>query len=129
VPLFLTFGLPSGQLIHLRPLTVDLITGVLFSFLLYALLHANPAPAGYRAVAHRFAAPTYTLYANHVPILVFFASLVGIQRQPTPLTCATLAAWFLLLWLYAYGLYWLFESRTQSIRNWIEPRLFPSTQR
>ena len=36
-----------------------------------------------------------------------------------------LAGWFVVIWFYSYGLYLLFESRTASIRNWIEPKLFP----
>ena len=128
VPLGFTFGLPARHWTIFHPLAIDLATGALFSFLLYALLHANPASTPYQKVAHRFAAPTYTLYANHVPVIVFFSSLAGSIHQPTPLACAEFVGEFVLLWLYAYGLYWLFESRTPQIRNWIESRLFPVAQ-
>ena len=103
----------------------DLITGILFSFMLYAILHANPARTRYKQFAHRIAAPTYTLYANHLPALVLLEAWIGVRRLPTALHCLELAGWFVVIWFYSYGLYLLFESRTASIRNWIEPKLFP----
>lgn len=108
-----------------RPLMVDLATGILFSLVLYAMLHANEARSGYRQIAHRIAAPTYTLYTNHMPALMLLLAWLGVRQPPTPARCLGLIGWFILLWLYAYGLYLLFESRTQTIRNWIEPKLFP----
>ena len=108
-----------------RPLMVDLATGTLFSLMLYAMLHANEARSGYRQIAHRIAAPTYTLYTNHMPALMLLLAWLGVRQPPTPARCLGLIGWFILLWLYAYGLYLLFESRTQTIRNWIEPKVFP----
>jgi peptidoglycan/LPS O-acetylase OafA/YrhL len=124
-----TFGrrAPAWALTH--PLMVDLTTGVLFSFVLYAILHANPVRSGYHRIAHWIAAPTYTLYANHLPAIVFLLALTGIRRAPTPVHCLELVGWFIVFWFYAYGLYLLFESRTQTIRNWVEPKLFPLTSR
>ena len=104
---------------------VDLVTGILFSLVLYAMLHANEARSGYREIAHRIAAPTYTLYTNHMPALMLLLAWLGVRQPPTPARCLGLIGWFILLWLYAYGLYLLFESRTQTIRNWIEPKIFP----
>jgi peptidoglycan/LPS O-acetylase OafA/YrhL len=119
-----TFGRPAPLLALRYPLLVDLTTGLLFSLLLYAILHANPAPAAYQRAAHFIAAPTYTLYANHLPMLVFLLACIGAQRAPTPAHCLELAGWFIVCWLYAYGLFLLFESRTPTIRRWIEARLF-----
>ena len=75
-----TFGRPAPLLALRYPLLVDLTTGIIFSLLLYAILHANPARAGYQRAAHFIAAPTYTLYANHLPALVFLLACIGVRR-------------------------------------------------
>jgi peptidoglycan/LPS O-acetylase OafA/YrhL len=124
-----TFGRPAPPWALLHPLAVDLTTGILFSVMLYAVLHANPARPRYQQIAHRIAAPTYTLYANHLPALVLVLAWVGVRRPPTPAHCLELAGWFIVIWLYSYGLYLLFESRTKAIRDWIEPKLFPVASR
>lgn len=125
----LVFGRRAPVEALTRPLMVDLTTGILFSLMLYAILHANEARSGYRQLAHRIAAPTYTLYTNHMPALMLLLAWLGVRQPPTPARCLEMIGWFILLWLYAYGLYLLFESRTQTIRNWIEPKLFPSPPR
>jgi peptidoglycan/LPS O-acetylase OafA/YrhL len=124
-----TFGRPAPRWALLHPLAVDLTTGILFSFVLYAVLHANPARPRYQKIAHRIAAPTYTLYANHLPAIVLLLAWIGVRRPPTPAHCLELAGWFIVIWFYSYGLYLLFESRTKATRDWIEPKLFPVTPR
>jgi peptidoglycan/LPS O-acetylase OafA/YrhL len=121
-----TFGRPTPGWAFIHPLAVDLVTGILFSCVLYAVLHANPARLRYQKIAHRIAAPTYTLYANHLPALVLLLAWIGVRRPPTPANCLELAGWFIVIWFYSYGLYLLFESRTKAIRDWIEPKLFPA---
>jgi peptidoglycan/LPS O-acetylase OafA/YrhL len=120
----LTFGVRAPIEIPTQPLTIDLVTGILFSLVLYAMLHANPVRPRYRQIAHHIAAPTYTLYANHMPAMILLLAWLGVRQPPTPVRCLELIGWFIVFWLYAYGLYLLFESRTQTIRNWIEPKLF-----
>jgi hypothetical protein len=93
------------------------------------MLHANPARPRYQQIAHRIAAPTYTLYANHLPAIVLLLAWIGVRRPPTPAHCLELAGWFIVIWFYGYGLYLLFESRTPAIRDWIEPKLFPAIPR
>jgi peptidoglycan/LPS O-acetylase OafA/YrhL len=124
-----TFGRPKPGWAFIHPLAVDVVTGILFSFVLYAVLHANPARLRYQKIAHRIAAPTYTLYANHLPALVLLLAWIGVRRPPTPAHCLELAGWFIVIWFYSYGLYLLFESRTKAIRDWIEPKLFPAEPR
>jgi peptidoglycan/LPS O-acetylase OafA/YrhL len=97
--------------------------------MLYAVLHANPARPRYQQIAHRIAAPTYTLYANHLPALVLLLAWIGVRRPPTAAHCLEVVGWFIVIWLYSYGLYLLFESRTKAIRDWIEPKLFPVASR
>jgi peptidoglycan/LPS O-acetylase OafA/YrhL len=120
----LTFGGRAPIEIPTQPLTVDLVTGILFSLVLYAMLHANPARPRYRQIAHKIAAPTYTLYANHMPAMFLLLAWLGVRQSPTPARCLELVGWFIVFWLYAYGIYLLFESRTQAIRDWIEPKIF-----
>jgi peptidoglycan/LPS O-acetylase OafA/YrhL len=123
-----TFGNRTPVEVLTRPLLIDLVTGILFSLVLYAALHANPAPSQYRQIAHRIAAPTYTLYANHLPAMVLLLAWIGVRKAPTPLHCLELGGWFILFWLGAYGLYLLFESRTPAMRDWLEPRLLPANR-
>jgi peptidoglycan/LPS O-acetylase OafA/YrhL len=121
----ITFGNRAPVEVLTRPLMIDLVTGLLFGLMLYATLHANPARSAYQRIAHHIAAPTYTLYANHLPAMVLLLAWIGVRRAPTPQHCLELGGLFIVFWLYGYGLYLLFESRTQAIRSWIEPRLFP----
>ncbi len=124
--LAITFGNRAPVEVLTRPLLIDLVTGVLFSLVLYAALHANPARPRYRQIAHHIAAPTYTLYANHLPAIVLLLAWIGVRRAPTPLHCLELIGWFIVFWFYGYGLYLLFEARTPAIRSWIESRLLPA---
>lgn len=122
--LALAFGNRAPVEALTRPLMIDLVTGILFGLVLYAMLHANAAPPKYRQLAHRMAAPTYTLYTNHMPAMMLLLAWLGVRQPPTPARCLELIGWFIVFWLYAYGIYLLFESRTQAIRSWIEPKLF-----
>jgi peptidoglycan/LPS O-acetylase OafA/YrhL len=120
----LTYGTRAPVEVLTRPLLIDLVTGVLFGLVLYAMLHANPAHSGYEKFAHTIAAPTYTLYANHMPAMMLLLAWLGVRQHPTPARCLELLGWFIILWLYAYAIYLLFEFRTPAIRNWIESKLF-----
>lgn len=124
----LTYGTRAPVEAVTRPLMVDLVTGVLFGLMLFAILHANEARPGYRQTAHWIAAPTYTLYTNHMPAMTLLLAWIGMRRPPTPARCLELIGWFIFFWLYAYGLYLIFESRTQTIRNWIEPKILPGVR-
>ena len=108
----------------LHPLTIDTVTGMIFALVLYASVHANPASGRYQRAAHFIAAPTYSLYANHLPAVIFLLACLGMRRAPTPLHCVEVAGWFVVCWFYGYLLYRLFEARTSAIRSWIEDRLF-----
>jgi peptidoglycan/LPS O-acetylase OafA/YrhL len=125
----LTFGGRAPVEIPTSALMLDLVTGVLFSLVLYSILHANPSRPRYRQIAHQIAAPTYTLYANHMPAMFVLLAWLGVRQPPTPIRCVALVGWFIVFWLYAYGIYLLFESRTKTIRDWIEPKLFPPPPR
>jgi peptidoglycan/LPS O-acetylase OafA/YrhL len=119
-----TFGRSLWLWGFLHSVTIDAITGALFALVLYASLHANPASASYQRAAHVIAAPTYSLYANHLPAIFFLLASVGLRRTPTLLHCLEVAGWFVACWLYGYLLYRLFEARTAAVRSWIEDKLF-----
>lgn len=119
-----TFGTRAPVEAIVRPLMVDLVTGILFSVVLYAMLHTNPARSGYCQLAHQIAAPTYTLYTNHMPAMFLLLAWLGVRQPPTAVRCLELIGWFIVFWLYAYGLYLLFESQTPAIRDWIELKSF-----
>ena len=127
--LVLEFGAHVSSLSISDQRVLDLATGVLFSLVLYAMVQANPISPRYRRVAHWIAAPTYTLYANHLPALFFLLACIGARKAPTPAHCLEVFAWFIVVWFYGYGLYMLFERRTPAIRKWIESRLFPAAAR
>lgn len=120
----LTFGRSVWMWAFLHSLTIDMITGTLFALVLYASLHANPASTRYQRAAHFIAAPTYSLYANHLPAVIFLLACLGVRREPTLLHCIEVAGWFLVCWCYGYLLYRFFEARTPAIRSWIEGKLF-----
>lgn len=120
-----TYGTRAPVEVLTRPLAIDLMTGALFGLVLYAMLHANPSHSRYEQIAHTIAAPTYTLYANHLPAMMLLLACLGARQHPTPAHCLELIGWFIIVWLYTYALYLLFEFRTPGIRNWTESKLFP----
>lgn len=119
-----TFGRALWLWGFLHSVTIDIITATLFALVLYASLHANPASARYQRAAHLIAAPTYSLYANHLPAVIFLLACLGMRRAPTLLRCIEVAGWFVVCWFYGYLLYRLFEARTAAVRSWIEDKLF-----
>jgi peptidoglycan/LPS O-acetylase OafA/YrhL len=70
-------------------------------------------------VAARLADMSYSLYAVHLPLLICLSAfLVGNQRWN--LSLHTDVNWFFVCavtFAYAYGVYWLFESRTDRFRK------------
>jgi hypothetical protein len=104
---------------------LDLVTDVLFSLVLYSILHANPSRPRYRQIAHQDAAPhlhsVRKSHAGHVLTVSMARRTSAAYSNPL---CGS--GWLVhRLLLYAYVIYLLFESRTKAIRDWIEPKLFP----
>ena len=105
-----------------------LLTVLTFAFL-WLLLSADRAPDPQAAeivhASREFARFSYTLYAVHTPLLVFFVSLlIGDDRwYPTPAHILTAFAALLLVLMYAYALAYATEFRTDSFRQRLE-RLF-----
>lgn len=123
LPIFFAMGR-----IHLPAFIDDYILGLFTLAYLWVLLSArDPYPAtdisarGSRELA-RF---SYTLYATHLPLLVFAASLlVGNSRwSPTPAKVLSGIGVLVVTLAYAYGLAYSTEFRTDSVRMGIE-RIF-----
>jgi peptidoglycan/LPS O-acetylase OafA/YrhL len=97
-----------------------------FTFLfLWILLSASGVPPlrSVRVkVSREFARFSYTLYAVHVPMLVFVASLVvhDARWQPTPLHVLAGGGVLLAAVAYAFGVAWLTEFRTDALRMRVE---------
>ena len=94
--------------------------------LLWAAITAPPPKSPiYRTFAVFVSEISFTLYLTHSP----FLSLLNVlwlrgQRWPNDLSHLLLASIpFFLSVLFGYGMYWLFESRTESIRDFIKRRI------
>jgi peptidoglycan/LPS O-acetylase OafA/YrhL len=93
--------------------------------LLWAAITSPPPKSRiYRAFAIFVSEISFTLYLTHAP----FLSLLNVlwlrgQRWPNDLSHLLLASIpFALSVLFGYGMYWLFESRTETIRDFIKRR-------
>jgi peptidoglycan/LPS O-acetylase OafA/YrhL len=109
------------RLTHMDILPAEYVVGVGSSALLYALtLHKRPSGDGaYRHVAAFFSKISYSLYLFHLPLAVFLCGLLDTPWRPwvkTPRNLAVWAASDLLIVIFTYGLWLLFESRTDLVR-------------
>jgi peptidoglycan/LPS O-acetylase OafA/YrhL len=104
-------------------LVADTAIAVSFTLLLYALCHRVGAAntSLYSRVAHALSFPSYTLYASHIPMCIFLAALCQARMpelfQHTYLVSALV---FLLVLIYAGGLYFCFERNTEYVRRFVE---------
>jgi peptidoglycan/LPS O-acetylase OafA/YrhL len=105
----------------------DVTIGVIFSTLLWLLLHyRRPAPRTlYRTVASGMSNMSYTLYAVHLPILVFLNACIMRSWKPWPMTpwalCVTTGI-FVFTFFVAYGVYRCFEANTDQVRHFLTRR-------
>jgi peptidoglycan/LPS O-acetylase OafA/YrhL len=102
----------------------DIVTALVFSALLWLLLHCRkPAKSSlYRTVASGIAGMSYTLYAVHLPILVFLNAILMPHWSPWPLTVRSLtltAGVLATTFLAAHGMYLCFEARTDQFRRFV----------
>jgi peptidoglycan/LPS O-acetylase OafA/YrhL len=124
VPIFFGFG----RLQMIGGLNRDYVFTILTTLFLWILLSANkPYPSHARVVqvSRESARFSYTLYANHVPFLVFLtAMLVGDSRwHPTPTALLSGFGILLVVLAYSWGIAFLSEFRTDALRLRLE-RLF-----
>lgn len=106
------------------------LAGLGASALLWACLSASrPRSGTYALAAVAVSEFSYTLYLTHAPLLLLIKSLWMGTREWYPdlaharLIFVPIAASV----AFAYGMYWLFEARTDAVRKWLESRLI--TQR
>ena len=73
----------------------------------------------YSGASHFFSKISYTLYLTHLPLVIFVTNLVNSPWSLSPPTLVTLAKFSIVIAaaiLWSYGLYLLFESKTDSLR-------------
>ncbi len=114
--------LAYGLRLHLPAAAVDLAIALVFSALLWAILHNQHTALHphYRLLARSLAGMSYTLYAVHVPLLVFGCALVSPVWHPqrlSPHVLGEVFAVYLGTFLLAVAMYALFERNTGVIRN------------
>ena len=114
----------------------DLAITLVFSVLLWVILQ-NPRTSlspVYAFFARSMAKMSYTLYAVHVPLLVFFCAFLSPVWHPQRLSSSLLrelAAVYLVTFLIATLMYMLLERNTSILRGWLRatievPRTEPS---
>ncbi len=81
------------------------------------------ADGAYNRLARGAANISYTLYVVHMPFLIFLRAFFngGAQWSFRPGTAGIAAALFIAAIIYASGVWYLFESRTTRIREWLSP--------
>jgi peptidoglycan/LPS O-acetylase OafA/YrhL len=121
LPIFFFFGRHP----MVSSLTRDYLLTVFTFPYLWVLLSAKECyPAGARSVpvSRELARFSYTLYAAHVPFLVFLTALVqgDFRWYPTPIHLLSGAGLLITALGYAYVLAFLTEFKTDTIRLWLE---------
>jgi peptidoglycan/LPS O-acetylase OafA/YrhL len=102
----------------------DFTLGILFSLVLYFLIHGTTQVGErYRRVSKFIAGSSYTLYLVHFPILVCFLAATGRRWQPDFRHLAIGLGVLAVTYLYALGVARAFETRTDSIKRWLRPKL------
>ncbi len=103
----------------------DLWLGLAFAPLLFFMSRCRLPSAWLAKAAERMSDFSYTLYVSHFSVMAFvWYTFLGAKRvQPTVQALAIYAGLFGLFLLYAYGLYWLFERNTPSVRKWMQARV------
>ncbi|HWW96268.1 MAG TPA: acyltransferase [Edaphobacter sp.] len=135
VPIFFAFG----RLPWIAGNNRDYLLTVITTLFLWILLSANtPHPSRTRAVraSREFARFSYTLYAAHVPFLVFLTALIVVNSRwyPNSKTLTLGLGTLLAALIYSWVLAFLTEFRTDTLRQRLEhlfglatlPSLLPS---
>jgi peptidoglycan/LPS O-acetylase OafA/YrhL len=70
---------------------------------------------------------SYSLYLSHFPMVILIASIAYQSQkiQPTISALAQFFSWFLLLIGFGFAMWWLFESRTDIVRERVRAALNP----
>lgn len=103
----------------------DIWLGFAFSPLLFFIARCRVPSAWLAKAVERLSDFSFTLYVSHFSFMAFvWYTFLGSKRvQPTFQAFTTYAAFFGLVLLYAYALWWLFERNTPLVRNWMQTRV------
>lgn len=101
----------------------DLLLGIAFSILLWAILHIRSSQCNriYKMIAHQLSHMSYTLYLVHLPCFVFLWALLRV----TPSWPMSIRSLFALSGIYAIVfalcalVYYCFERNTDLFRSWL----------
>lgn len=110
----------------------DYVLGAVVTALIYVILCCSrtSAPPAYCWAAQTLSHSSYTLYLVHLPFVVFLIAWVGhIRLQPTPSQLLLMLAIFAAALAYARIVWFLFEKRTDTLREWIKPFVIRSAQK
>jgi peptidoglycan/LPS O-acetylase OafA/YrhL len=125
--LLLLTGMVGVRLLHFQAVPADYLIGVLTALLLWAVVQQTaPASDGlYKTVTGFFSRISYTLYLFHLPMAMFVCGLLNSPWRRwtyTPKNVAMYLASDFMILLLIYGLWWIFEAKTDTIRTWIFER-------
>jgi peptidoglycan/LPS O-acetylase OafA/YrhL len=128
--LFLLTGMIGVRVLRLHAVPADYLIGVLAALALWAIVQqTTPARDGlYKTVTGFFSRISYTLYLFHLPMAMFVSGLVNSPWRRwtyTPKNIAIYIGGDAVILLCVYGLWWLFEAKTDTIRAWIFERERP----
>ena len=101
-----------------------MITATATTILMWAILRSDVRrlPSWFQQLAHRAASRSYTLYLVHLPALLFArAALQFSQQAPSWHFLGLSLSIFIAVLVYAQVVYFLFEKRTDAIRQWLRP--------
>jgi peptidoglycan/LPS O-acetylase OafA/YrhL len=107
---------------------VDVIIGLLFSLLLYCLVHRteNAKPGPYRTTAQFVAKMSYTLYLLNLPLL-FFVNAILVRHwhhwPANPVHLLAIAGVAASIFSFAYVFHLCFEAHTDQVRRWLSERM------
>lgn len=109
---------PTNQVI------ADTLLGVSFAVFLYFIVnnHRPIQSAAYMRIARNFSNSSYTLYLTHLPFLTFLTAFASTPWRPWPFDPPHIVFAILVVavtYVYAWGLYLLFERNTDRLRAFI----------
>jgi peptidoglycan/LPS O-acetylase OafA/YrhL len=112
---------------HTYRVVGDLILAVVFTTMLWAVLHMQRATVDgiYRHLAQGLSRMSYTLYLVHLPLLIFISSVlypVWVPRPPSVVSFGTVIAVDVTVFGFAWLMYFCFERNTSRVRRLIEKR-------
>jgi len=103
----------------------DFLIGLSFASMVPWLARIRSAPPWYSRIGFTLSEFSYTLYLVHFPLLawLYFVFLAPAQQAFNARTLFILAGVLVLVTVYAWGIWWLFERNTDRVRRFLSERL------